>query len=249
MPDDTQPRHFPAKPDRFEFDDAVSEIFPNMAERSIPNYYKFHALHAEIVARWYGRDHLTLLDVGASHGEFFNALKNWYKNHPLDEPQPIMHMVAIDTSPKMCEIMRAKHPDVFVMEGSITDTAFVQSLGGQTQFDVVNATYVLQFIEPAKQLEALCILGSLVKPGGLLILGQKEECRGVLGVMLHEQYIRWRMSNGYSREEIEAKTRALAGSMWPMHQPDLIAALELDFDEIHETTRMFMFSTLIARKS
>lgn len=241
-------RHRPANPDKFEFDDEVSLIFPTMAERSIPNYKQFHTLHAEIVCRWFGRNHISMLDVGASHGEFFSAIKAFYRDNTTGEPTPIMHMIAMDTSAKMCEIMREKHRDVHVLQGSLTDMTFMARVRDLYKFDVVNATYVLQFIEPAKQLEALAILGSMVKPGGILILGQKEETRGNLGVMLHEQYVRWRMNNGYTEEEVRAKTRALVGSMWPMHQPELIAALELDFDEVHETTRMFMFSTLIAYK-
>lgn len=242
------PVHFPAKADKFEFDTDVAPIFTNMAQRSIPNYDAFHRLHAEMVARWFSRDGMLLLDVGASHAGFFNALKRFYREHPLSENMPLMEMYAMDNSAAMCEIMRRTHADVTVMEGSVTDKKFMQRFKCYPQFDVVNATYLLQFIEPERQYEVLEILTDLVRPGGILILGQKESNTGLLGHMLQEQYIRWRMSNGYSREEIEAKTRALQGSMWPMDQTLLLNKLRLSFREVHETTRMFMFSTLIAYK-
>lgn len=249
MPDTMiTPVHFPAKPDQFEFDAEVSQIFPNMAERSIPNYRLFHAMHAEIVARWFARPHISMLDVGASHGGFYEALKNYYRDTESSDPAPRIFMHAVDNSEAMCEIMREKHPDVMVSLGSITDEDFMGRFKRNLQFDVVNATYLLQFIEPEKQMAALRSLTDLVRPGGILILGQKESMPGMLGHMLQEQYVRWRMRNGYTREEIEAKTRALAGSMWPMDQENLLYNLRRDFRDVQETTRMFMFSTLIAYK-
>lgn len=244
----TDPVHFPAKPDRFEFDAEVSKIFPNMAARSIPNYHLFHATHAAVVADWFtGSKAISLLDVGASHAGFFTALKEHYADHP-ELVRPTLYLHAIDNSPQMCAIMRDKHPDVHVMEGSLTDQPFMQWLKGSMQFDVVNATYLLQFIEPSLQLRALQTLCDMVRPGGLLILGQKEKHSGALGHALHERYIAWRMANGYSRAEIEAKTKALAGSMWPMEHEHLLAHLKVNFREVRETSRLFMFSTLIACK-
>lgn len=242
-----RPVHFPANPNKFEFDSEVTRIFPNMAARSIPNYFAFHKLHAEIVARWYAAESVRMIDFGASHGAFFTALKEFYSSHPLGETMPSMELVAVDNSEPMCEALRQKHPDAHVLCGSVTDEAFMRQFEGQ-QFDVVNATYLIQFVPRPLQGKVLTQLSDMVRPGGVIILGQKEEHTGVLGHMLHEMYIRWRMENGYTREEIEAKTRALTASMWPIHPPTLTRFLRDNFSEVHETTRTYMFSTLMAYK-
>ncbi|MGY0523036.1 hypothetical protein ACW0JY_38935, partial [Pseudomonas aeruginosa] len=77
-------------------------------------------------------------------------------------------------------------------------------------YDVVNLSYVLQFITPAVQRRVLAKVVEMVRPGGLLFIGAKYEVLGQVGEMPHRQYIEWRIERGYSREEIEAKTKALA---------------------------------------
>ncbi len=238
--------HMPAKPDQFEFDSAVSSIFPAMARRSIPNYDAFHALHAAVAANHFlnGSRNRRLLDVGASHGAFYTALNTHYIEGGGFPPR--MQLIAIDNSPDMCQHMRTMLPDVEIRCEDADSPDFGQ--GESASYDVINCTFVIQFLKPERQMALLGKLHRLLKPGGLLILGQKNYADGALGRMMQEQYERWRMGNGYTREEIEAKTRALKGAMWPMRQEDLMSFLNRNFTEVHETTRMFMFSTLVAIK-
>ena len=42
--------HFPATPDKFEFDAEVATIFDSMALRSIPMYAEVHRMHVEMFA-------------------------------------------------------------------------------------------------------------------------------------------------------------------------------------------------------
>ncbi len=239
-----RPVHYPADPNKFSFDREVAPIFPDMARRSIPNYEAFHRTHARMVARWFIKDKGTrILDVGASRGEFFYQLQQFYIDSGLTRPP--MQRVALDNSEAMCGHLRIEFPDVEVRQQALDEPLFTAN---EEQFDIINCTYVLQFIHPDKQLNVLRKLISMLSPHGVLILGQKEAHEGALGHMLHEEYIRWRIDNGYTREEIEAKNRALAGSMWPMHPYVLRAALKHHFTEIAETSRFAMFTTLFCMK-
>ena len=237
--------HYPENPDKFEFDREVAPLFPNMARRSIPNYEEFHFLHTNIVGHWFAENtpQFSMLDAGASRGEFYRQFLGYIRDHRRSAH--FMQLVAIDSSDAMCNYLRAEFPNVDVRCQQLDGPAFLAS---DEQFNVINATYVLQFIRPERQLNVLRKLMSMVKPKGLLILGQKDASPGALGHMLHEEYVRWRMLNGYSREEIAAKTKALQNSMWPMPHETVIAELRANFTEVVETTRSMMFSTLIAMK-
>lgn len=243
--DTPSPVHIPANPDCFEFDDEVASIFPNMAKRSIPNYVAFHRAHAEIVATFFAdRPGCRMLDVGASHGAFYSALMEFY--HRTGATPPPMKLEATDCSQAMCNYMKQSLPGVDVAQESLLSLEFFER--EENVYDVINCTFVIQFIAPELQYAVLGKLNRMLKPGGILILGQKESHSKVLGFMLHEQYLQWRMANGYTRAEIDAKTKALAGSMWPLNRTDLNIHLNRNYREVAETSRMFMFSTLIAYK-
>lgn len=236
--------HFPANPNKFEFDKDVAPIFPNMAKRSIPNYEEAHYLHASIMAFWFLHKGASIIDIGASRGLMFSMLSKLYREH--GQFLPSMKMVATDSSPHMCEMMRNDFPLLDVRQQSLLDPEFFDS---NEQYDVVNCMYVLQFVPSEHQERVLHKLASMVKPGGILVLGQKEKSDGYLGKILHDQYIDFRTHNGYTRREIEAKTAALANSMWPIDPYWLARQLStLGFREVQETTRYTVFSTLIAYK-
>lgn len=236
--------HYPAKADRFEFDKDVSKIFPSMAVRSIPNYTAAHQLHASIAAEHFLMDGAAVLDVGASRGAFFDALYDVYQKR--GESVPDMRMVAVDNSPTMCALLQK---DFLNVEVRCQDLARDQFLTSKETFDVINCTYVIQFLPVAMQVTLLKKLHGMLNPGGVLFLGQKNATSTFLGRIMHDEYINFRIDNGYTRAEVEAKTKALANSMWPMHRDTLLFHLHaLKFREIIETTRYTVFSTLMAFK-
>lgn len=238
-----RPVHLPADPNKFQFDKEVSAIFPDMALRAIPNFYESHKAHARMLAPLFrARGDSRILDIGASRGAFFNALIEEYggeyaANH--------MQFTAMDNSPEMCEYLRKDFPLARVLEMDITGPDFMNYF---QQYDVVCVHYVLQFVPKDKQERVLRKVFSLVRPGGVLIYGHKSAHYGPLGASAHEEYIRFRMNNGYTREEIEAKTKALQGSMHCMNHDDLLDVVDKHFATIQETFRFMMFSTFMAVK-
>lgn len=238
------PVHFPADPNKFAFDGEVAAIFPDMARRAIPMYEEFHRLH---VAMLHGilaaSPRVDILDVGASRGEFVNAIKREHGEHALASKR--INVVAVDNSAGMCERMAAEHPYISVEQTDILDEGFLYD--GRT-FDIVVASYIIQFVNPTAQVELIDALMQKLRPGGILIIGHKEFADTALYQMAHEQYIEWRVQNGYTREEIEAKSKALKGSMFPMSHARLLQQLREQMREVQETTRWTVFSTLMARK-
>lgn len=237
-----RPVHYPADPNKFVFDAEVSAIFPDMARRSIPNFYEAHAAHAEMLSAWI-KPGVEILDVGASRGAFLKAL---VETHGVFWEIGDINYTALDNSPEMCAHLQTDYPRASVRCVDIASNAFLDH--PQQQYDVVCAHYVLQFLPPIMQIRALRKLLQMVKPGGVFILGHKSQSPGFSGEIAHEQYIKFRMSYGYTREEIQAKTMALKGSMFPMNHYEVVDIIRATCSEVTETFRFMMFSTLFAVK-
>jgi tRNA (cmo5U34)-methyltransferase len=242
--DTNRPIHFPAHPDKFGFDAEVSRIFPDMAARSIPNFYESHAAHARMLRPFIGtKDSVFVLDIGASRGAFFKALKDEYGDDLLTTAF-VLH--ALDNSEDMCELLSKDFPSAWVAQEDITKEGFLR--GPRECYDVVCLHYVLQFIPIEDQGKVLRAAMDKVRPGGILIFGHKSQHYDLLGKAAHEEYIRFRMDNGYTREEIEAKTKALTGTMFPVNHSNILSQVEARFSMVQETFRFMMFSTFMAVK-
>lgn len=233
-------RHFPANPNKFEFDKSVADIFPDMARRSIPNFYQFHAMHAAIVARGWYRDGMRIADLGASRGAFIEACRNEFD---VDAQYTLM----TDLSPHMVDYLRDDFPRATVRKMDLADP---NALIDDEPFDVINMTYVLQFIQPSKQFNTLSNILTRLRPGGLFIFGCKDAGSNPLDELLHESYIDFRTENGYTREEIVAKTEALKNSMWPQDRLTIERWLtNCGIWNTRETTRHSCFRTLVGVKT
>lgn len=243
MPLDTTPDgrqvHMPKNKNKFEFDGEVATVFDDMARRSIPLFFETHAQHARVARPWLEKPGCTLLDIGASRGAFLRAVD---REIGLDQ----VRAYATDNSPAMVNFLSKDFPDVSVSQVDITASAFLRC---PKQYDVINMTYVLQFIRPELQRTVLSKVCSMVKPGGVLFLGHKRENPGLAEDLLHHEYIKWRVDNGYTLEEIEAKTYALKSSMWPMQEDVLIGYLhQFGMGETARTSSWTVFSNFMCIK-
>lgn len=239
-----KPVHFPKK-DRFEFDEEVAQIFPDMARRAIPMYAEVHRLHASLIKRLYGLyGRFSVLDIGASRGQFLSEICNQFQID-VSQGSADIELYALESSAPMLEHLRRDFPCIGIIEADICRPPLLGS-----KFDVVSLLYVLQFIPHEHKREVLAWLhADVVRPGGLLILGQKEDiASGYMTTALTEEYMGFRARNGYSAEEITAKTEALKKSMWTLRNDELVAMLRgVGFWGFEETSRWTMFSTLVCR--
>lgn len=239
MIDEAQ-RHFPAKANTFEFDEEVSAIFPDMARRSIPNFLEAHEAHARMVAAMTANlSRVDVLDIGASRGHFLEALqRETYARNPCT----FYSLTAAEKSPHMCRHLRNGFPSARVIDFDL-ETEEIKA-----QYDVIALHYVLQFLPPEAQHHALQKVLAALRPGGILVFGHKALSYGTLGDVAHDEYIDFRVRNGYTREEIAAKTKALAGSMHCANHESILSDIKASCSFVQETFRFMMFSTLIAVK-
>ena len=245
--------HFPANPDKFEFDAEVTSIFDDMAVRSIPLYEETHRLAIEIVAREYHQAVtenriLRVLDIGASTGTFFKGL--WKRlGYKVHEDIPNLRAVAVDNSYYMCETLRMSLPMVDVQQRSVEGVR--ELVDHDLKFDAVIALYVFQFIPLAhhKRLSALIEAYCCMADTSLMILANKEKMSDSSEEVYCNLYREFRMQNGYTVQEIDAKTRALSNSMWTQPGGEFkMWLVDTGFDRIDELCRWLQFATYIVYK-
>jgi tRNA (cmo5U34)-methyltransferase len=250
-----RPVHYPRNPDKFEFDMEVAAIFDSMAERSIPGYLVCKELTVAILMQTIDANiqagRITrILDIGCSTGTLFAMLlSKLYCSYPeaAGHAAQYVELVGMDNSPPMTILAKDKAPEAKIFCLSILDKGTEEVTGGE--FDAVVMSYVAQFVPPKDRQALFNKVSHLLIPGGQLILSEKEQLHKMSAELMQEIYIQFRLSNGYSQEEIDAKTRALANAMWP--QPEyttlaqLVAAGFYDRQEIH---RWGAFATYLVDK-
>lgn len=258
--DQDRPVHFP-KSDRFEFDEEVAEIFPNMAERSIPLYREMHKFHAKILVDDYldciagGWNSYTFLDIGASRAEFYYAIAEEAKRQGASLDKFVY--TACDLSTAMVSRTFRDNPTMRYYTYDLSNPDDFRFSG--SRFDAVAMHYVMQFIPVDRRYVAYERLARMLRCGGLLFYGEKETLEAHteysakakrIAEISQEFYIDFRVNNGYSREEIEAKTKALGNSMWPVaYEHDTLRNLAArGFTTFVPTCRLGLFHTFVAIK-
>jgi tRNA (cmo5U34)-methyltransferase len=248
------PVHIPKRRDVFEWDKEVASVFDNMAQRSIPMYAETHRVHASLVRKYaesYYRNRntmdrpLVVADIGASTGAFIKMLCHVY-DCDYRSGIPNVDIVAFDSSLDMLDDIGKTLPWVHRIKHDVT-------LGFQDidiDFDVVNLSYVLQFLPEAARPNILKSIAKRMRTGGIIFLSHKEKVTvDCLNLMFHQEYVGFRRDNGYSDEEIDAKTKALQNSMW-INSFDYTRDMLIDAGlyYVQPTTRWLNFSSMVAFK-
>jgi len=246
-PNTGDPIHTPKRRDVFEFDHEVASIFENMALRSIPMYAQTHHVHAAI-AKSYAEDHFmekqyVVADIGSSTGMFIKTLCSQYGIPPHQEPGHF-RAIAVDPSQHMLDNVVSAMP--WVVDVNM-EVQFLASI--HTRVDIVNLSYVLQFIHREERMLALQSIAKATRPGGLLFVSQKESIPSMFEPYFTEEYVRFRIDNGYTDQEIADKTNALSNSMWvdqPRVTKDMVESV--GFWNVQDTTRWLGFSSFVCMK-
>lgn len=229
------PVHFPARRDLFQFDSEVASIFDNMAPRAIPLYNEVHRMHVAMCRNKLAPG-AVVADIGSSTGHLF---RNIERELGLSLAQAQLRPVALDVSDPMMGRLGAEFPTV----GTITaDLCEAPDLNPKA--DVLFCLYTLQFIHPSRKALAYDWVVRNTALGGVIVLGQKDKCATAqLEAQYRDEYFAFRRANGYTQAEIDAKTEALKGSMFPVTYDELVHEFSMRGIDLHETSRWLQFST------
>ena len=255
------PVHYPEDSGKFQFDGEVARIFDNMASRAIPFYKESHRLAAVFVldrindiGQVYdicsesGKNLAPvahILDIGCSTGAFFSAIYEGLGMEPTSS-KPNVLMVGLDSSQPMIDQLNKNLPEAY---GLCADVLEKLPRMDDEFFDVVNISYVIQFIPVARRAFLIKEISRVLKPGGLLIISGKYKPVRVYCEVFDSTYRQFRLNHGYSKEEIDRKTEALKGSMWVEARHHLYHDLVNNgFKGIQDIAQWMHFSTLVATK-
>lgn len=230
--------HLPGQ--TWEFDEAVTHVFDDMLERSIPQYGEMRRLVTD-VASSYVIPKTDIVDLGCARGEALEPLMRRYGASN--------RYTGVDVSLPMLAAVRAR------FSSWPSDVVRLYELDLRTGYPLVDASVTLcvltlMFTPINYRQRIVRDIYRSTRPGGAALLVEK-----LLGssaetdALLVDRYHRLKSANGYSNEEIERKRLALEGVQVPVTarwNEDLLAAA--GFREIECVWRWMNFAAWVAIK-
>lgn len=227
---------------RFRFDEAVAQVFDDMALRSIPLYRESLDAIADWVAH-FAVPGSTVFDLGCSTGSATVAAMSRVKAGHCS-------FVAVDTSTEMLQRAASKLAHVFPEHRAtlLCEDATATDL---SEASVVILNYTLQFVPVSARPVFLKRIYDALPKGGLLFLSDKLALPGdITGSLMTERYHRFKEEQGYSRLEIERKRAALEAVLVPFSlQEELDALADVGFAEREILLKWNQFASIVAVKS
>ncbi|MEQ1636276.1 MAG: carboxy-S-adenosyl-L-methionine synthase CmoA [Methylococcales bacterium] len=226
---------------RFQFDENVVNVFPDMIQRSVPGYAAIiHAIG--LLAGRFAKPGSKCYDLGCSLGAATFSMRQ----HIVAEQ---CRIVAVDSSPAMIErlhIHLAQDSDNLPVDVFCADIRDIEI----NRASVVVLNFTLQFIPLVDRLNFLQKIYQGILPGGILILSEKlcfdDPRQQVLQTDMHHAF---KKAQGYSELEISQKRNALENVLIPetfiQHQQRLNA---VGFDSTEVWFQYFNFASMIALK-
>ena len=197
--------HIPSK-DKWEFDDAVTDIFDDMLARSIPQYEVMRKAVTNIASEFI-KPGGHVVDIGCSRGEQITRL---IANHGAN-----CHYHGIEISKPMIDAAKEKfknHQYVKLYELDLRkDWLTINNIS------VTLSVLTLQFIPIEYRLALLKKIYDSTRKDGILILVEKVIGNSAtIDNLTTNQYYNLKHQNGYSVYEIERKRLSLEGVLVPV---------------------------------
>jgi tRNA (cmo5U34)-methyltransferase len=198
--------HLPGQ--RWEFDDAVTDVFDDMLRRSIPQLDSMR----EVVHRFARRliqPGTDVVDLGCARGDGIASL--------LAGNERANRFIGVEVSEPMLQAARQRFRDAAGI-----NPVDIQHLDLRVSYPQVRASLTLciltlQFIPVEHRFKVLAEARERTVPGGGLILVEKilgETPR--INALLSEQYCLHKRAMGYTQKEVDAKRAALEGVLVPL---------------------------------
>lgn len=226
---------------KFQFDEAVVAVFPDMIQRSVPGYSTIINMIGNLAER-YVVDNSSCYDLGCSLGAATLAMRHGIRARDCK-------IVGVDNSAAMIERC---HQLIALDEASTPVELLCSDIQKVTlqQASMAVLNFTLQFIAIDDRLAMLKNIYDGLLPGGVLILSEKvafeDQPHQQLMIDLHHNFKR---ANGYSDLEIAQKRSAIENVLIPetlnTHKQRL---REAGFHSVDVWFQCFNFASLIAIK-
>ncbi|WP_119396520.1 carboxy-S-adenosyl-L-methionine synthase CmoA [Salinibius halmophilus] len=227
---------------KFEFDETVAHVFPDMIKRSVPGYSHVIALTG-VLAGQYAKPDSKIYDLGCSLGASTLAMRHHVK-------APNCEIIGIDTSDAM--LRRARDWIDSTDEEAVTVTLEQNDIRNVDfqPMSVAVLNYTLQFVPMADRTALLQKIYDAMLPGAALILSEKVTFTDAAQQDLLERHqLDFKRANGYSELEISQKRQSIEDVLVTETLPEHHQRLrDVGFSQVETWFQCFNFTSMIAIK-
>lgn len=225
-------------PSNWEFNEAVTDCFDNMLERSIPGYERMREL-VFAFGKEFVKDDTTVVDIGCSLGNAFFPFVEKFRDS--------CHFIGIEQSSSMVKKARERYQKeieqgiIEIYEKKVEDFVPKQNVS------LILSVLTLQFVDVEERYKVVKELyESLVHQGAMVLV---EKTSSANSNLFEKIYYDLKRKNGYTEEQIYSKKEGLANCLIPLSREDNVKMLKrAGFSNIECIWTDIMFSAWIAIK-
>ncbi|OED35654.1 carboxy-S-adenosyl-L-methionine synthase CmoA [PVC group bacterium (ex Bugula neritina AB1)] len=226
----------------FKFDKSVTDVFDDMAERSILGYQEILKLSASLAELFIQKD-TSFYDLGAATGNTVKAIapKIKEKNVNICLLDPSRDMI----NKCMQHFQQKRFSNFqFTFICETIENTFIKDAS------FVTMNFTLQFISPQERDNILSKIHAGMKNGGMLFLSEKIFFNNpLLQKTFTELHHDFKLNQGYSQLEINQKRLALEKTLIPDTLSKLKHRLEAaGFSSVSTVYQNLNFASLVAIK-
>lgn len=195
------------------FDQEVTDNFEAMLAQSIPEYETMRRL-CFTLGKDFMRSGTSVIDLGASRGDSIAP----FIERSLELEMPVEFKL-IEVSNPMLHVLRERFsalPNVKIGNHDMANEEFIESLSKEKS-SLILSVLTLQFTPIEYRNHIIAAIYDALLPGGAFIFVEK-----VIGntakvdKMFIQNYYSMKAENGYSKEQIDKKRKALEGVLVPV---------------------------------
>ncbi len=222
----------------WSFGGNVSENFDEHVNRSVPMYQQGHAL-VTALSDFFLADGSVCYDLGCSTGALCERLARHHAHRDL-------RIVGIDAQPSMIDKARERCTDLGTVQLQCEDALTCEL----EPCDLIVCYYTLQFVRPQQRQALFDRLYDALNWGGGLVMFEKVRAPDArFQDMMSTLYSDYKLSQGYTGEQIVAKTRSLKGVLEPFSTQGNLGLLQrAGFTDIMTVMKYLCFEGFLAIK-
>ena len=222
----------------WRFSGEASNRFDQHVEKSVPFYAAGHELVLGL-SDFFLQPNSVGYDLGCATGTLLHALAQRHTNKNV-------RLLGIDSEQDMVNIARTRCTELENVEIEHADLTECQL----APCDLIIAYYTLQFVSPRHRQDVFDRIYKRLHWGGALIMFEKVRAPDArFQDMMGTLYNDYKLSRGYSGDEIVAKTRSLKGVLEPFSHAGNIGLLQrAGFEDIETVFKYVCFEGFVAIK-
>lgn len=193
---------------KWAFDASVTDAFPDMLSRSIPQYETMRDLCASL-ALSFAQANTWIVDLGCSRGDGLDTI--------LRSRGALNRYLGIEISEPMLEAARS-HLAGYIQTGIVEIRSLdLRSAYPPVQTSITQAILTLQFVPIEYRQQIVQNVYDHLLPGGAFLFVEKILGGGSkLDSLMVEKYLDLKRTNGYTEDQIQRKRLSLEGVLVPI---------------------------------